>query len=97
MHPYPKYCHTVSDIPLEMHYAIITFGTISIPGDQRSREAPGHGYGAHTETTINYTVYESRDEWEAEITALTIRKDGNFVPIVATPASVTTKVHVEIK
>ena len=85
-----------SDIPTTEHFAIITFSSISIPGDERSRTNPGHGYSASTERVVHYTVYADQDEWEAAITTLTIRGDVNFVPIAATPAKVTTKIKVEI-
>lgn len=47
------------DVPEGHHYAVIIYstGSIFVPGDQRSREAPGHGYPEHTEH------YESFEHW----------------------------------
>lgn len=59
-----------SDFPEGPHLAIIDFGSIYIPGDERSRTHPGHGYPASTETTVEYIVWkiEDRHLWEYEIT-----------------------------
>jgi hypothetical protein len=47
------------DVPKEPHYAVLIYKTepVHIPGDERSRTAPGHGYPAHTET------YDSFEHW----------------------------------
>ena len=54
-----------SDFPSEPHLAIIEFGTIYIPGDERSRTNPGHGYPESTATTMSYTWWklEDREHW----------------------------------
>ena len=58
-----------SDVPEGAHLALIVFGTIHIPGDERSRTNPGHGYPATTETTVSYYVWDLKDReyWEYEI------------------------------
>ena len=58
-----------SDMSKGDHLAIIVFGSIYIPGDERSRTNPGHGYPASTETTLSYYVWavEDREYWEYEI------------------------------
>ena len=61
-----------TDIPNEPHYAIIVIDSTSvhIPGDERSRTAPGHGYPERTETydVIQYKSFpstpEGRQQWE---------------------------------
>ena len=47
------------DVPDVPHYAVIIYASSSVyvEGDQRSRDCPGHGYPAHTET------YESFEHW----------------------------------
>jgi hypothetical protein len=54
-------------IPKEIHYAIISERQIYIPGDQRSRDAPGHGYPEHYETVIDYEVFSSKLALETAI------------------------------
>lgn len=41
-----KHCYSPSDIPKKEHWAILDFVTVHIPGDERSRTNPGHGYPA---------------------------------------------------
>jgi hypothetical protein len=73
-----------SDFPDGPHLAIIDFGTIHIPGDERSKQHPGHGYPAHNETTISYRWWkpEDREFWEAEIAEReTSYKKGTYVAL----------------
>ena len=63
-----KFQHRVNspgDFPDTPHLAIIEFGTIYIPGDERSRTNPGHGYPASSETTMTYTWFalQDREHW----------------------------------
>jgi len=64
-----KYVKGASDFPEGPHLAIIDFGTITIPGDERSRTNPGHGYPESTQTTLTYMYWaiEDREYWEADI------------------------------
>jgi len=94
-----KYCYTKKDVPTTKHYAILTFSTYTVPGDERSRTNPGHGYPAHTESTAEYVAYTDRDEWEAEVSRLTLDRSygqTDFVAMVVGPVNVTTKVAVEV-
>jgi hypothetical protein len=50
-----KYVKRPSDIPSVEHWAIITGSSILIPGDERSRTNPGHGY---PESTNGVALYE---------------------------------------
>lgn len=87
----------MSNIPSVPHYAIITFSSVTIPGDERSRTNPGHGYPEHTEETINYQAFLEKEKWETEVIRLTNSKysSGNFRALKVTPATITTKVNVE--
>ncbi len=91
-------CKNINDIPKEPHFAIITFVSVDIPGDERSRTNPGHGYPATTEYYTQYFAFPSncRDIWELQIREMTARKLP-FVPIVATPAVVQTSITVTVK
>ena len=93
------YVHQYSDFPEGDHYAIIEFGTIYIPGDERSRTNPGHGYPASTEKIVRYVVFETKEEWEKEITDRMspgkFKVTEDFVPIVVKRGKITTTVSVE--
>ena len=43
-------------------YAVIYKKTVHIPGDERSRTDPGHGYPAHTEEFDAIEVFKDFDE-----------------------------------
>ena len=46
-----KQVRSPADVPQGTHFAVLIYKVrqIDIPGDERSRQAPGHGYPAHTE------------------------------------------------
>lgn len=85
-------------VPSKEHYAILFFGSIHIPGDERSRTNPGHGYPEHTETKVDYVVFPDRQSWEAEIKDLTTRVFGskNWKAIYVKPAVIETSVRVDV-
>jgi hypothetical protein len=66
------------DVPVGHHYAIIILkqNSVTIPGDERSRTNPGHGYPEHTVTNndYDYSITTDRGEWVKEIEALEKRK-----------------------
>jgi hypothetical protein len=84
----------MNGIPTEPHWAIIRSSRIFVPGDQRSREAPGHGYPEHYEDTIEYAAYLNIEEWRLKIENLVREgKSGQFLAIHAIPQIV----HLELK
>jgi len=83
------------DIPRDQHFAIFEGNSFYIPGDERSRTNPGHGYPASTEYAISYRAYSNRAEWEAEIKRLSERQK-DFRACVITPATITTSVDVAV-
>ncbi len=52
------------DIPDGDHYAVLVYKTTSthVPGDERSRSNPGHGYPAHTVTNTSFEHWVTQDE-----------------------------------
>jgi hypothetical protein len=82
-------------VPVGIHWAIITFSNEYIPGDERSRTNPGHGYPAHTVTKANYTAYTNEKEWKATIRSYTIR-ESKFFAIKALPATINTFVQITV-
>lgn len=93
----PKLVTQLSELPEGAHYVILTFETRTVPGDDRSRTHPGHGYPEHTEHTVSYEVWPTRAGWEAEIER---RMRGvplrAFAALVANRAKVTVRTIVEV-
>lgn len=84
------------DMPTEPHYAVIEYTSTYIPGDERSRTCPGHGYPASTEYHVDYIVFESHKHWETYITLKGSTERAKITPIHVTPANIKTKVEVSI-
>ena len=91
----PKYADKPEDIPVGEHWAILTFGSIHIPGDERSRTHPGHGYPARNETKITYAYYDDEVVWKKEVERLTLQNDHRFVALKVNRPSLQTKTTVE--
>jgi hypothetical protein len=55
---------SVTDVPDTEHFAILFYeqSSIWVPGDERSRTNPGHGYPEHTEDTSRMRYYVFTDE-----------------------------------
>lgn len=88
---------SLSDIPAGPHFAIIRTTSVTIPGDERSRTHPGHGYPESTETFITYQAFTDRAKWEAEIASLSAQRYGGpFRALAVTPAKVSTSVSVAV-
>lgn len=95
-----KYCKSKSDIPTNPHWAIVYFETYYIPGDERSKSCPGHGYPESTEISANYIAFDNENEWKADITKRLNPSYGspetNFAAMKVSPASISTEVQVNI-
>ena len=89
------YRNSPNSIPKEEHYAVLLFDTIHIPGEERSRTNPGHGYPASTETAIKYITFKDREELQQWI--LLKGDNKNFLPIMSKPLEVVKSVSVELK
>ena len=96
--PPRNWVHSPEDLPPGEHYVILTFGTITIPGDERSRTHPGHGYPESTETTIECVVYATEEGWKAEIQKLSTDKyqTKSWVPLIVRRPTLRTTVTVDI-
>lgn len=99
---YDDYKHVGSAADLQpgmTYYGILNFSSITVPGDQRSRDYPGHGYPEHTVTSVDLQIYTKREAWEAEITRkMNNRYDsGGWVPLILQRPAVKTTVTVDIK
>ena len=92
-----KWCHSQDHVPKGKHYAIVIFSSYTVPGDERSRQCPGHGYPEHSEDKAEYIAFTDRAEWEAEVQRMSLAtyKD-NFVALVVDRANVTTEIKVKV-
>jgi hypothetical protein len=94
------------DLPTGEHFAIVIFfqTSVHVPGDERSRTHPGHGYPEH-DVTVNgceYWVVDDREQLQAALEAI---EENNKVGwkekiryrvIQSKPVKVSTKVEVEV-
>ena len=95
------YVNRKDEMPGGPHWAIIEFSTINIPGDERSRTHPGHGYPAHSEAVVKYRAYDTESEWAAEVEALERRNADSYsktsyIAARVEPATITTSINVGI-
>lgn len=90
MERYPK---QVDQLPFEEFHAILTPVSITIPGDERSRQAPGHGYPEHTVSHWELEVFQSESAWKAAI----LQRDGRerFKAVKIKPAVIKRTTQVE--
>lgn len=78
------------------HYLILVFSSEYVPGDERSRTNPGHGYPAYYQQTCHALKYETKGEWEAEIVKRTREGKSDWVALEARRPTVEMKVSVEV-
>jgi len=75
-------------------YIIIRNESVTIPGDERSRTNPGHGYPEHTDTYQKVEYFTDRAKWEAEVARLQSQRWGSFKAGKFIPAKITTTTEV---
>ena len=83
-------------MPRGRHWVIIKFSSVYVPGDERSRTNPGHGYPAHSEPTVSYEAYTSLEGWEAAIRKLELSKREDYFAAEVRPAEVTVDTTVNV-
>lgn len=66
---YGRQIDRAADVPSGEHWVILEDRSVHVPGDQRSRDFPGHGYPEGTERFMSYTVYAGQKEFEAALRA----------------------------
>ena len=92
------YVSTKNKARTTQHFAALVFSTIYIPGDERSRTNPGHGYPESNEPVVKYVAFDSREEMERWVLQQESRSYGrqSYQLIDATPLSVVMKASVSI-
>lgn len=61
------FVHRPEEIPPGEHWVIISGTSVTIPGDERSRTNPGHGYPESTDHYVIYEAYTDKSEFESEM------------------------------
>ena len=90
---------TLADVPSEEHWVILTFSRIHIPGDERSRTNPGHGYPAEDKDIVIYNAYLTEQKWKEQINYLESQNSSSYLKthysaFKATPAKISTSITV---
>lgn len=96
-----RFVQSPDDIPVgRKHWAIVTFSSITIPGDERSRTNPGHGYPEHNQTTTNYILFEKESDWVAEIerreAPRTYGSKEPYIALIVERPEITAKVQIKV-
>ncbi len=80
-------------------YAIATSGSIYVPGDERSRTNPGHGYPGGSEPVIELKVTEDEEAWKLEIAEMKTSSyyQKPFRAFIIQPVEIDVSVSVEVK
>ena len=95
---YPdQFVSTKDQFPTAPHWVIMKFTTIHIPGDERSRTNPGHGYPDSTESAVTYQAYYTEEKFLSAIEDL---ENGfgnpNYVVFKSEPLTVGKKITVSV-
>jgi hypothetical protein len=85
-----------SSIPTVEHWAIITGGSTYVPGDERSRTNPGHGYPASTEYHLVYEAFLNASDFQCEIERRVKNGDKDFRALHILPVQISVQVHVSV-
>lgn len=95
-----KYVHSKQEFNPGSHFAVLVFSYVHIPGDERSRTNPGHGYPAEDRPVVQYISFDSRDEMERwvqrEESRRNVRAGANYQVIEVKPLAVSVKAVVAV-
>lgn len=72
-----RWVRSTSEVPRQEHWAILTNDKVTVPGDERSRTSPGHGYPESTTRFVTYKAFFNEEEFLHEIHQDLSRVFGN--------------------
>ncbi len=94
---YPdEYVTTKDKFPSAPHWAILKYSTTHVPGDERSRTNPGHGYPAHSVDNVSYEAFYTEEKFLAAVEELengTFSR-GSYTALKVEPLTIKTTVSV---
>jgi hypothetical protein len=90
-----------SDVPVGPHMAVLIYKTESVwvPGDERSKTCPGHGYPEHTESypTFEHWVTTDKDTLLAFVQEVELVYKKSFVVLSVTgQASIKHQISIDL-
>ena len=91
-----KFPKRIDQIPSEPFYAILHPVSTNIPGDERSRNNPGHGYPEYTVQSWNVEAFDNKESWHDAIIHLE-KNNQKYKAIQIIPAKVSTETIISIK
>lgn len=81
-----------------MKFAAIIKGSMFVPGDERSRTDPGHGYGDSYQETTSFKEFANENEMHAWVTAQEkFKPESQYRLIQYEELMVTKSLKIEIK
>lgn len=88
-----------SDIKSGKTFAILTTRSVTIPGDERSRTNPGHGYPEHTDLSWSIETFPTQAAWEQEIKDRAGRAfaSRDWVPVILNRPEIKQTVSIEVQ
>ena len=104
---------SLAEIPSGKHFAILIFksSSVHVPGDERSRTNPGHGYPAHDVTYESYEYWVVKSEKNLKESEKNLKEAIGFLEeqkkekwkandpyqvIEAKPVKIQTRIEVEV-
>lgn len=60
---------------MKVTHIVLVDGSITIPGDERSRTNPGHGYPEHTKHFVKLEVFDDIEKMSKRLVELKERKE----------------------
>lgn len=92
-----KFCSDTSEIPKVPHWAAFQGTSVHIPGDERSRTHPGHGYPESSHSYLYYIAFESEADMNLWVNEESKSQYGKpFVVAFIKPATITKSVSVSV-
>lgn len=86
----------VDELPSQPFFAVLVPTAVYIPGDERSRTFPGHGYPESTEYHWHIITFENEEKWQEDISRrMQHARIEPFKAVKILPANVTISTTLE--